>query len=163
MAEQQVTGRIATYDDQRVHRREWFIERVGWAALIAFTAAAALGVTGSSGPLNRRQASAGGLVVDHHRFIRHQSPYELRIRVPSDAPRPTVIAIDRTYLDGATIAQVVPAATSAGATDDRCTFTFAPGTDQAVFQLETSRYGAHAGSIGVLGGPEVRIDQFIWP
>ena len=73
-------GSLQLHEDLAHERREWKLQRVGWALMALALLAAVLGLFGH-GPLSETaSASAGGaLTVRHQRFERYQAPSEYDI------------------------------------------------------------------------------------
>lgn len=71
--------------DESFSRREWAVERVGWALIAAFVLAGLLGVLGS-GPLTWSTTDAGAPVVVHYdSAIHHLADESITLELGPDA------------------------------------------------------------------------------
>ena len=75
---QRIEGEIG-----RQHRL-WRIQRIGWALMSAFVAAAALGLLGGGGPFARGAAEVEGLDAEWPRFPRLGLTEPLRLTLPAE-------------------------------------------------------------------------------
>ncbi|MBI1178975.1 MAG: hypothetical protein GC201_00350 [Alphaproteobacteria bacterium] len=69
-------------DEHRAYQeRLWTVERWAWAGFVAITIAAALGATGSGGPLARSRDGLEGGTVEHPRVTRWQTADEMSVEL----------------------------------------------------------------------------------
>lgn len=73
-------GSLQLHEDLAHERREWKLQRVGWALMALALLAAVLGLFGH-GPLSETASASadGALTVRHQRFERYQAPSEYDI------------------------------------------------------------------------------------
>lgn len=148
--------------NERRHRREWRIDRIGWGILIAILLCALLGLFGARGPLNAAERRSGELVVRYERFLRHEAPSSLHLTSPAQGPEVTV-ALSRALVEDATFEQILPEPRSQRMDGDRIVFVFATdGPLDVQFQLRTTAYGRRSGEIRV-GSDAVPIAFFVYP
>ncbi|MPZ98566.1 MAG: hypothetical protein GEU80_04355 [Dehalococcoidia bacterium] len=150
-------------------RREWLVQRVGWAVMLLIVLGAALGLFGV-GPLSEAGAGTDGrLAVDYERFVRFQSETELHVRLSGDALSEgrATLWLTAGYLDGMRVSQVIPEPESVEVSGDRLTYTFAAApeaTEVGVrFVLLPTRIGGRTGEIGTGHGPGFSLNQFVYP
>ena len=159
---------IAT--DLKQQRRLWIMERIGWTIMATVVVAALAGVFGS-GPLSHATAGQPGsaLRVDYDRFARHEAPGEMRAHIDAKQAQGNKLRIwiSRGYLDEVEIERTVPQADSSQLDNNRVIYIFSvtetSNPAEVSFHVRPKGYGKTAGSIGVVGGPEVQFSQFIYP
>ena len=66
--------------DRRVQERHWQASRIGWVMMLVLVVAAAIGLTGSGGPLSRAYVDAGTAHIDLPRISRWASADHLTIQ-----------------------------------------------------------------------------------
>lgn len=154
-------------EDLAFQQRLWRAQRCAWGLLLAFIAAAALGLTGR-GPLS--YAETGGPVrVAYERFVRREAPTTVRVSLAAGAGRSGRVSvwIDRRYFERVDLDEVTPQPIQTEASADRFTFTFAvpvPSDSTAVlFRFSPGRMGVGHARVGLGGGPPVVLTQFIYP
>ena len=163
-------GDLEIPEDLPFQRREWVAERVAWAVMALLIAAALLGFFGT-GPLSRTTAGdeAGPLWLDYERFARLLAPAPLRVHVGQGAARDGIVRvwIDRRYLDSVELQQVTPQPDSTELEAERLIFSFrqADGEGAAVitFNMRPSRFGSLPGRVGLVEGPALQFQQFVYP
>lgn len=154
--------------DERFHRREWIVQRVGWGIMCLLVIAAAAGLLGP-GPLSlARAGDERTLLVEYQRFGRLETVDELRIVVGSDVLNGGDVKMwfDRALLDRAQIQRFDPEPSHARGEADRVVFEFDLQEDQpaiVVLSMRWQRVGRASGRIGIEGGAMVSINQFIYP
>ena len=154
------------YERARCFRRGWVFERVGWIAMAAILAAAAVGLFGH-GWLSEAEVAAGdALTVKYSRFYRAHSPIELAFDWSPRGQEPA-LWISRSYLDVFEIAEIRPTPSAVTQEPDRIYYAFRsskPGARVAVtFMLKAEHGGSLRGRMGVDGGLDVEIRQLVFP
>lgn len=142
-------------------RRGWVVQRIGWAALLALTAAGAAGLFGS-GPASSARASFPGAAVDYERFLRLDRESELSFRL--DGAGSTELWFDADYAARLKLEAVSPQPRRARSADGRLTFEFdLSGPSIVTFHARPRRAGALVGEAGLMGGGAARLRQFVYP
>jgi hypothetical protein len=155
--------------DSRFQQREWQFQRVGWWALSAFVAAAALGLFGS-GPLSRAEAgdSRASLWIEYERFVRVGAPTRIVIHV--NAPQEsgaTELRINREYFDALRVEHITPQPSrmAVGEQDVRLAFDgegTQPAAASIAFDMEPLSPGRQSARIGAGGATPVAFTQFAY-
>jgi protein-L-isoaspartate(D-aspartate) O-methyltransferase len=155
-------GAIDISEDMRHERREWIVQRVGWAAMAGFLAAAALGLFGS-GPLARAVAGGPALRVDYPVFTRREAPAELRVEAVSAGPD-LRIAVSRDFLTDNELESMTPEPDATLLEGDRLVHVFraGPGTHRVVFEVRAHHLGRQTAEVSA-GGDTVPISQLVFP
>jgi hypothetical protein len=161
-------GSLEIDQDLELELRQWSVQRVGWAVFLLILIAGLAGLLGG-GPLGHAEASADPLTVGYERFARTRAATELEVHIsPGAAPNGEVeIWLDRGYLDKVDIEVVLPQPSGMAAAADRIIFRFIvndpaePG--EIIFDVQPSEPGRIEARLGLVDGPEVRFDQFIYP
>ncbi len=170
MSELQRVGRLEVGQDLDFQRREWLVERVGWAAMALLILAGLLGLLGG-GPLARATAGdrGGPVWLEYDRFERYRSPATLRLHLsarqwPEGRAR---VRLSREYLEGVQVERVVPEPESIEAGPDWFTYVLRvtdPTRPPAVtFDVKPERLWRLEGRIGLADGPELRFGQLVYP
>ena len=154
-------------DDAPFQRREWQMERAGWAGLMVLVIAAAAGAFGG-GPLSNAHASdeTGQLVVHYERFVRASAPAELRMQLlPATATDgEAAVWIDAAYWRDLEVSSVVPEPSRVEQRGQRIVYVFSmiDGADPAeiVFRYRPMRAGRLEGRFGVSDGVPAAVRQF---
>lgn len=154
--------------DLRFQEREWLVQRAGWLAMLAIIVAALLGLLGA-GPLSSTTAETGPLQVQYSRFERRHAPAELEVSIagiPADQDQVDLwLASD--YLEHIEITSFIPEPESVIEAGDRVVYRFnitnQAGLSLIRIALEPDDPGPSTGRIGVVGGPELEIWQFVYP
>lgn len=156
--------------DLRFEQRWLVVERTGWALLTAIMLAGVLGLFGGAGPLVRSSVGRGSaLEVDYHRFARHHTSIDMRVRLQADALPGTAVRlrVNGDYLEAVQLEGVNPEPDRVEAHDDGLIYVFEqarPGAGGTfVFHLRPLRSGAHAIHLAVDGGPERAMTQLVYP
>jgi hypothetical protein len=148
--------------------RQWLAQRVGWALGIAILVLGGLGLFGG-GPLSEVTAGTPALRVEYERFLRRDSPTELRVdaRPVGDQVR---LAVSREYLHALRIESILPYPERLEETDREVILAFraAPRATslRITFNVTPLHVGAlHAQVRAAAANPPapVRIDQFTYP
>ena len=156
--------------DLAFQRREWTIQRAGWAVMALVIVAALLGLFGA-GLLGKATTgdTEGVLWIEYDRFGRFVAPITLMVHLGPGAAREGVarVWLDRRYLESVQIEQITPEPDEVVAGPDRLIFVFRvaePGKPTAVnFSLQTEQFGPLMGRAGIAGGEPLRFRQFIYP
>ncbi len=157
--------------DLDFQRNSWTVERVGWVVMTLVVIAALLGLLGGDGPL--ATATAGDdidpLQVHYRRFLRKHSPTQFQIDLQPGAVQgeEARIWIDREFLEGYEIRNIVPEPDSVEAGADRMIYVFT--LDQASqpttisFNVQAQQIGPAMGRVGLDGGQDVEFSQLVYP
>src|SRR3954462_11584167 len=155
-------------EDLDFERRQWVVQRVSWVIVVLILVAGFAGVFGV-GPLSYTQTTVGPMTVEYQRFIRNLAPTELHLRVDQSAAVDGQIHIwlDQSFVDEFEIQEVNPEPVAMESGPDRVVYQFAVAESNPVaeiaFDLEPNEPGPSHSQIGVLDGPEVDFDQFVYP
>jgi hypothetical protein len=154
------------YERTRCLRRGWVFERAGWIAMAVFLAGAVAGLFGH-GFLSETEAAVGdALTVNYSRLCRAHSPIELAVDWLPSAEEPA-LWISRSYLDEFEIEEIRPTPSAVTLEPDRIHYAFRsgkPGTRvEVTFMLKAKHGGPYRGHLGVEGGVDVEIRQFVFP
>jgi hypothetical protein len=112
----------------------------------------------------------GALWLEYDRLSRRQSEATgLKIHLGAGAvsEKTMSLSINQDFLDAVSVKEVVPSPESTSVAPGRVVYTFrATELNQPVtiaFRLEPEKIGTAHGQIGLLGGPTLSFDQFIYP
>ena len=160
-------------EDLEFQRRDWAAERVGWVAMAAVVVVALLGLFGGTGSLgSSAKATSEDTVVSvsYERFLRFMKPTTLQIQVGQEAGKEGKVSIwlDRHYLDGLQVQQIIPQPDSAKAGPERLTYVFEVddpnGSAEVSFDLlPEQKVGALEGRVGIGDAKPVSFGQFVYP
>lgn len=160
------TRELEIEQDMAWQHRAWRVQRCGWAVLLAFLAAAAIGVFGGDGPLREAEAGAAS-TVSYDRFSRFGSPTELEVAPTSAdvADAEVEIAIDADYWSDFRVDAITPEPDAVRAVGGEIVYTFLSGAEpeQVSFRLTPLEAGVQKGRLRVGGGGETRFTQIIYP
>jgi len=170
MSEPKRVGDLEISQDLAHERREWMIERVGWAAMALLLSAALVGLLGP-GPLSGATAGDGGstLWVEYNRFERYQAPAMLRVHLGPGAARDGKVRLwlSRRYVENVELRHVDPEPDRVEVMHDRLIYTFNvpdPHRPTAVtYHLEANAFWSMPVGIGLEGGEHVAFTQFVYP
>ncbi|HUS64691.1 MAG TPA: hypothetical protein VMZ28_09130 [Kofleriaceae bacterium] len=162
MSELRRVGAIDISEDMRHERREWVVQRVGWAAMAGFLAAAALGLFGS-GPLARAQEGGRSLRVDYPLFARREAPDEIRVEAESTGPE-LRIGISRDFLSENELEAVTPEPDATLLEAHRLVHVFraGAGTHRVVFEVRAHHLGRQSAEV-TAGHETVHLHQLVFP
>jgi hypothetical protein len=143
---------------------EWRVQRVGWVLLALIALAAALGLFGH-GVLSSASLGNGGLHLRYERFERVQRPTTIRLRISPTMGQTASIFIARSYLDAIRIERIMPQPekTEASARGLIYHFPVKGGPITITFHLEIEQFGVVSGEIGLIDGPTISFNQFVYP
>jgi hypothetical protein len=155
--------------DLPFHHRQWVVQRVGWV-LAAITLVLAIGGLFGDGPLSHVRAGGPALQVEYERFIRRDSPVEIRIDVQPPSGEEVRLAVSRDYLHSLRIESIVPEPERVDTTaqDIVMIFRVTPAAESAHVTISATplHAGTLRGNVRALGAgtnTAVSIDQFTWP
>jgi hypothetical protein len=147
-------------------RREWVVQRIGWALLAITLIAALTGVFGRGPVANQTQANESA-TIEYERFVRRDADtrWEITLR---DAPPGghAEIAIDAQFARNFEITAIHPEPTDTALSGGRWIYRFArhePGEMLVVFTVEPERVGRHEGAITANGSAPFHLWQFTYP
>jgi hypothetical protein len=151
----------------RFHRREWRIQRIGWAGMALFISLAVAGLFGS-GPLASAHSGTPALgTIDYDRYARYGAETPMRICAPraASAPPRLHVSIPRQYLEAFEIVSVVPEAHTMAGTPDQVEFVFEISAERScvAFRLEPTRIGRARGPFTLEGHTPLEVSQFVYP
>jgi hypothetical protein len=144
--------------------REWKIQRAGWFFFGLLTLAGILGLFGR-GFLSSASVSDGPLHLQYERFERFQRPTDIRVRI-SGNPGPTIsVLIDRAYLDAIRIERIMPQPEKAEANARGLVYQFLTNGEPITitFHLELEQFGRVKAQIGLVDGPILSFNHFVYP
>ena len=163
------TAKGIQIDEDRGHqRREWRIERVGWAVMALLVLAGLLGVFGD-GPLGQARTGGAGASVEYDRLQRAAAPTEYRFAVdPALATDGHLrLRLDEALLEEAELISIVPEPASVATGPGYVEFAFAvhaPGTPARItFRFKPTTFGRVRGEVALPGTAPVVLDQFVFP
>lgn len=156
-------GMLELDEDLEFQRREWLLERAGWAVLFAIVLAGLVGLLGS-GPLSGAQTATvdGSIAVQYGRIIRWQSPQFLEVEFARDEPRQIRVAASlmRTW----SVQQVTPTPKEVTSTREETIYTFhGRERGRVTVEYQARRIGAATGRLRFAGGREVVVRQVALP
>jgi hypothetical protein len=156
-------------DEIEWQRRAWTFQSWGRAGVVLFVIAGAVGVFGGGIIGDRRvRDPQNQLEVEHPRFARHDSAYDVRIRVQPALVRDGKVAvwIDHSLLEDLVVEGLMPEPESVEKSGEGVVLHFrsdAKGPLQVDGYLRVRGMGPGEGKIGVVGGPVVDLKHFIYP
>lgn len=147
----------------RCIRRGWIFERVGWLAMAAIIAGAAIGLFGNGWLSSLAETRGGQAAVHYPRFARAHTPFVMAIDWQGEA----VLSIDRAYLARFAITEIRPTPVAETVDADRIHYTFErrnSGTRMsAELELRARRGGRVDGTFRAGTEPELAVRQLIFP
>lgn len=175
-------GDLEIDQDLEHERKAAIVRKVGWTLMTLTVLAGLAGLFGRSGPLNRTHTGESGpLVLEHERFTRLQTETTVtaHLRPPAGA-REARIWVERSYIDDMQVDGIVPEPDRIETGADRLVLVFplapsgpagpsaagaasGPGVLQVDFHLQPQRIGPAHGRVGVEGGAELELRQFVYP
>ena len=156
--------------DEPFQKREWKIQRVGWALWGLVLVAALAGLLGT-GPLSHAEVSApdGSVIVKYDRFLHYHQPSVLEVLVPSRGQddSPLRLKVSRTFLDRVQIVRIEPEPDEQQVADDGIVYTFAkegtPELSKLLFHFEFEQFGSSNGLVELMNGGSADLQQFVYP
>lgn len=155
-------------EDLEFQRRQWRVERVGWAVMVVIIVAALAGVFGAGGLVARATASAGSTEVQYARFARYAAPTAIEVKVAAAANgRPIRLRVSDRYLSAMNVRAITPPPASTAIADREHVFVFersvSPAAATIRFDLEPAAMGRHDGWIAIDEAAPVFFTHFIYP
>ncbi len=149
-------------EDLKFQRKEWFAQRIGMGLLFLFVLGAALGLTGMGGPLSRGEAGRPEepVFVEFERFVRRGAAATIRLHLRS-APGDVRFWVAAPYFEHTRLVRIVPEPQSVSVEPGRHTYTIhSESTEMTItLDVEHQAYGWIDATLGLVGGPSVRIGQ----
>lgn len=147
-------------------RREWVVQRIGWALVALILLGGLLGLFGR-GPLAQRTSANPALQVEYEWLTRRdsQTTWKLTPLVPPVDGKYRV-ALDANWAQHFRIHAIQPEPVSAQLADGRWVYVFEARDVRdlpIVFHVEAGRMGALEGSISLNDSAPLQIAQFIYP
>ncbi len=163
-------GDLQIERDLPYQRREWVIERIGWAGLLIIILAALVGLLGR-GPISRTtQVNADQTVrLGYARFARYGERCPLRLEIVEDAAKRNeiTVTINQEYLNGLKLVRVSPSPIREEPSFDTQVFVFSSagssGPITITFDVEPEKLGLRSGEITVAGRPKLSFTQYVYP
>ena len=148
-------------------RREWWIERFGWIAILLTIGAALLGLLGP-GPLSSKRITNadGSLAVEFNAVEHYEAPGALRIRAQLTGAEELRLVISRSFSDNVTAESIVPRPVSVEALDDDVIYTFSVSSSAPAAVMYRYRYDdfdVFDHRIAVDGGEPIAFRQYVLP
>lgn len=163
-------GELEVPQDLDFQRREWFLERVGWAIMFVIAVATLLGLFGRGWLSNASVGDQGAsLRVQYERFTRLLSNTAFTVTLGPGATRGDTarVWIDRDFRQSIQIVDMAPQPARVVAGPDRVTYLFlisSPARAVTVtLQFQPQHPWQHAAWIGTPGSPPLHITQFVFP
>lgn len=150
-------------------RREWKVERLGWAIMALVILLAFLGLFGGAGIfLTERKPMVGeaNVFLEYLRFIRNRSNSVLRIHFSpgKGAAASSQVWLDEDYMRKFQLEQIIPRPDRVEAVDDRLIFHFEGQPRTVTFYLRADTMGSVHGNAGIgLGVNATSFSQFFYP
>ena len=163
-------GPLEIDEDLDFQRRSWRVQRLGWAGMALFVAAALAGLLGG-GPLATGEVTseAGGLTVRYPRFARRTAPVVVEAEMGPQAVRDGRVRLwfSREFLEDAGARDMRPPAEEVLLGPDRVTYVLrvsGPGNGTRVrLEIEPRGLFRVPGRAGLDGGPAVAWMTFVYP
>jgi hypothetical protein len=155
--------------DVAFSKREWRAQRIGRVIWLLLVVAAVAGVFGHGWLAKGRARSSDGiLTVEYDRIARSQSPTQLQIDISKSSPDETLqLWIKRGYLDDCLIRMISPEPNRTATSMDRIVYSVETlardGPGRLILVVEPEVIGRREIELGVVGGPQLVVTQFILP
>ncbi len=164
MAELQKVSGLQVNQDPPFQERMWKVQTVIWIVVVVALGAAALGVFGGSGPLERSTRQfADGAIVSFDRFARLGAPTSLEIELRRGEGARNV-AIARSWLDDHRVDAILPQPESVTALPDRYVFTFAVKASGGTrLELTPRQVGRQRAVVWGPDGTATQFTQVVYP
>jgi hypothetical protein len=155
-------GDIQLGEDMAFQRREWALQRVGWALMGLVVVAAILGFTGGPGALNSAKWEGDGIRVEGRRVERHHRPTEMLVHIGKSGR--VEFWIEGDFLQRMKVEQVVPEPVEMRRAGERLVMVLEMGSGGDVkLHIEPDGMGRSRARMGVVGGGEVSVTQWLLP
>ena len=161
-------GGLQIDDDPEYQRRVWRWQRRAWGGIAAVLAFAAVGGFGD-GPLSSAEAgdAARGLVVTYERFGRAEAPSEVEIAARPGPDRRVHLRLGAGFLEDFNVEGLEAYRDAAKVDGGAATLSIdvAPGAASVIVSLEIRPRSAGRARIevGLEGGPDLALSQFVYP
>ncbi len=156
-------------EDMAFQRRNWRVERIGWAGMTLVLVAAALGLF-AEGPLSWTTArdAAGTFVVEYARIHRQTAPTTMKMKVAAQAvaAEGVTIEIDEAFADAFRITEIQPQPVQSMTTADGMRFRFeaAPNAPATIYvHLSPEKVGFVRPRLGLAGRDRIALPTFTYP
>lgn len=149
-------------------RREWRVQRIGWALMALLLLAALLGLLGP-GPLSRTTAAAGALRVEYNRFEHMQAPSEMRIGLPADAVDGGTVRLrlSRAFVENVQLERIDPQPRANAADGDGFVYEFDTRQSRVpvdvIVRYQYQAFGRMPVRVAIEGGPAMSFEQWVYP
>lgn len=160
---------VRDMDDIEFQRKEWLVERAGWAVLGALLVAAAIGAFGV-GPVSETTAEAddGSLTVTYERFLRNVGSATMTVSIAPSAVEAgkARLYLSRDLLEGWRMQNVSPAPSTESSSDDWLIYEFdvlGESPPQVKLLYRGDGFGTHGGTLRAGDSAPVTLSQFIYP
>jgi hypothetical protein len=162
VAEQSRHGDLEIRHDPSFEGRTVAVQLVGWAVMALVVLAALLGLFGN-GPLSSATVEGGALRVEYDRFLRHQAPQQLRLRLEVEGGQVRVW-LNAEYLEHIQIEHIEPRPERVEVGPDGQTFTFlVEESATVVLHFVPERVGRLTARIRLAGKEALTFHQFVYP
>ncbi|MGE5602105.1 MAG: hypothetical protein ACM30E_03585 [Nitrososphaerales archaeon] len=170
MAKNKRVSNIDIDQDLEFQDREWRVQHIGWVVIWVLLGAALLGAFGK-GPLAYAQASDPGqaLTANYTRLERYRAPTTIEVIVgPGQLQGGKVtLTFDRQFVDRIDIARVDPEPSAVKSDANRIAYEFevedASAPVHIFIDYEFEHFGMSQAQLGLEGGPEIVLRQFVYP
>ena len=154
-------------EDLAHERVIWKLQHFAWALFAIIGAGALAGVFGS-GPAARAKTQNASLSLEYERFLRYQAPSTLKVHVSDGAGSALpAVWLAKEFVDHLEIESIYPTPEQVKVGPDRLIYVFnvaqTNGTVTMSFHFKPDGYGKTRGRLGLVGGPELKFEQFIYP
>jgi hypothetical protein len=158
---------LQMHSDPAHERREWFLQRLTWLLMLLIAIAALAGVLGDGPASNSHAGNIGAdLYAEYDRYLRHQSPLDLKVYCRPGLNKEFAISFDRSFLEQFEIQEIQPGPTSTALAGDKWLFKFNSSTDQqqlVLWRLAAKAVGKVENQISLDGKTSIQTGHFIFP
>ncbi len=168
MAKIQRVGSLEIDQDLDFERRQWSVQRAAWVLFLVILLAGLAGLMGE-GPLSGVEASNGSLTVQYDRFVRAHALTQIDVKLSPAATSAGQVTLwlSQDYLEKFELQGVMPEPAEMALANDKVLLRFVTDSPAqpvtVIASLEPTSPGAAPGAIGVVDGPEIDINQFVYP
>ncbi|MEE4104514.1 hypothetical protein V2I78_10520 [Pseudomonas viridiflava] len=154
-------------EDIQLQRKVWRIQRVGWYVLLAVVILTLLGLF-SRGPLSSLVAISDSrdLIVEYERFHRSGGSNAMIIRTLGKPDQPVTVLIGKGMLEGFSIDSIQPQPMTSTSTAKGLALTLMAdkqGDATLYLSWRSSGVGLFKSEVGIVGGSQIPVTQFIYP
>ena len=165
-------GKLRKFDELEVEfdpeheKREWIVQRFGWATMGILVIATLIGLLGS-GPLSDATAGKPGdrLRIEYHRFGRYQAPGELRVYCRPDG-KDFELSFDRGFFEKSEVSEISPEPEEMRTEGDKYVYRFRSGEGEehlVTFRFEAAQFGKAKSKVTLDRSEKREIQTFYWP